>query len=310
MIDILIMGSSRPQLIPYMWQSFKRMCIIRQPYRVWFHEDFVYPSTSHAACKMVEDISLRENGRIKVVQHNPAIGLGPAMDHMFKNHITADYMFYLQEDWEFERPVDIDQITWMMDQNPDVNLVIFNKYRTSRKILNKFEDKQVNKSGVDLCLFNSWVFLPGIWRMPFVRPRWVTQYDHPESYFTKTFLGRENPEWCEEHMGAYIYGGYGGHSYRYVRHIGNSWRMAEWRMEKGRPGGMIEWDIQDLPNKAPWIPLTPDVPLNKELGIKDESFVKMLKERPIYRESRSALKGYIELSEEEKNVRHPDNKLK
>ena len=304
MIDILIMGSSRPQLIPYMWESFKRMCIIRQPYRVFFHEDFAFPSTSAGVRKMLQDMK-RNKSITDFVYHNPAIGLGPAMDRMFKKYVTADYMLYLQEDWEFERPVDIDKITWMMDQNKDVNLVYFNKYRTT-VAMSGFTQQPVNKSGVNLCLSNSWPFLPGIWKMPFVRPRWRTRKNNPESWFTQVFEGRENAGWCRKNMGAYIYGKQGEH--RYVRHIGNSWRMARWRLEGGHPGGMIEWDVQDLPQKAPWIPLTPDVPLNKKVGIKEYKFIEMLKKQTP--ETQKALKGYLELAEVKKDVGRSNNKLK
>jgi hypothetical protein len=68
--------------------------------------------------------------------------------------------------------------------------------------------------------------------------------------------------------------------------------MASWRLENGQPGGMIEWDVQDLQLKPKWHPLTPGVPLNQGVGVKEEKFVAMLQEEPP--EIQEALKGYIE----------------
>jgi hypothetical protein len=284
-LDILIMGSSRPQLLPFFWNSVKRMCIIRRPVRVFYHEDWVFPKES----KKVKAELNKLDASIKYIEHNPKIGLGPAMDYMFRNHIKSKYMFYLQEDWEFERPIDIDQILWVMDKNPKINLVFFNKYVTYRSI-NGFPQEEHRFNGLDLCLYPAWTFLPGIWRMPFVRPKWRTTYNKPEAFFTQVFDGRNNPKWAKEHLGAYIYGKRGDP--RAVRHLGNSWRMASWRLENGQPGGMIEWDVQDLQFKPKWHPLTPGVPLNQGVGVKEEKFVAMLQEEPP--EIQEALKGYIE----------------
>jgi hypothetical protein len=287
-LDILIMGSSRPKLIPIFWKSVEKMCCIRRPVRVFYHEDWVFPEES----KKVEEVVRNLIPDVHYFQHKPRVGLGPAMDYMIKQHIKSKYMFYLQEDWEFEQPVDIDRILWMMDRNDDVNLVFFNKYITYKSI-NKFPQEHCRKDNVDLCLYPAWTFMPGLWRMPFVRPKWRTRYQNPEAYFTQVFDNRNDPQWCRKNMGAYIYGRRGEH--RYVRHLGNSWRMASWRQENGHPGGMIEWDVQDLPFKPPWHPLTPDVPLNKAVGVKEERFIKMLREEPP--EIQEALKDYLEIYE-------------
>jgi hypothetical protein len=58
-------------------------------------------------------------------------------------------------------------------------------------------------------------------------------------------------KYCEKNIGAYIYGQQGEH--RYVRHLGNDWRMADWRLENGRPGGRHHSNM-DKPYMAPWLP--------------------------------------------------------
>lgn len=254
MLDLLITSSSRPQLFPYFWESFKKMMIIRQPYSVHVHEDFVFPNQSN---KVINYLSAL-NDIDTVKYHNPAIGLGPAMDFMFNNYIKADYMLYFQEDWQVERPIDVDQLIYVMDKNPEVNLIFFNKTRNTAR-LNKAMQPQYlytdGAAGIDLCLYHSWTFLPGLWRMDFVRKHWRVREERPEGYFSNAFGThdqRMDCNYCEKTIGAYMLGKTG--DYRYVRHIGNDWRMAKWRLEGGKPGGCNEPSRMDFPFIAPWVP--------------------------------------------------------
>ena len=91
-LDVLIMSSSRPQLFPYCWESFKKYFHFEGKLNVYFHEDFVFPSKSEELVKLLEDKN------IEVHTHNPAIGLGKSMNYMFQNHCKSKYLFYLQED--------------------------------------------------------------------------------------------------------------------------------------------------------------------------------------------------------------------
>jgi hypothetical protein len=291
-LTYLIFGSSRPQLLPYFWKSLHEMCHYNGPKRYIFHEDFVYPNESKKVIEFLEK-EKKKGHEIIIEKHNPKVGLGLGMDSLFKKYTDDDYIFYLQEDWEFERPIDIGQIIWVMENNKHINCIFFNKYKTTPTI-NNTEQTQKNYSGLDMCLYHSWTFLPGIWRMGFVRKKWGVRVQKPEGYFTN-LLGnheqRKDNAWCEKNIGCYIYGKQG--EYRYIRHLGNSWRMADWRLENGKPGGMIEWDIQDLPFRAPWIGKLTKVPINTSVGIKEKKFVDMLKEEP--KEIQEALKPYLDL---------------
>ena len=182
----------------------------------------------------------------------PAIGLGNTLDH-YINNLNSKYVLYLQEDWEFERPIDIDEITWTMDQNPYINLIFFNKIRNSG-IINKQEQREVDYDGFKCCVYHGWSFFPGIWRLDFVKKHWVKRDLKPEGGFTNQFGNhhkRTDVGYCRKTIGAYIYGRVG--EYRYVRHLGNNWRMAEWRLENGQPGGRHSEDM-DKPYMAPWVP--------------------------------------------------------
>ena len=280
-LDVLITSSSRPQLFPYFWDSFKKMMIIRQPYTVFAHEDFVFAPESQRV--MLYLSGLQEKKEIQgVYSHNPAIGLGRAMDFMFTKHIKSDYMLYFQEDWQVERPIDVDRLITVMDKNPEVNLIFFNKTKNTHK-LNKALQPQYLYSdggaGVDMCLYHSWTFLPGLWRMDFVRKHWRVRYERPEGYFSNAFGTHEQRmdcNYCEKVIGAYMLGKSG--DFRYVRHIGNDWRMAEWRLEGGQPGGCHEPERMDFPFMAPWVPFI-ERPVQKPKPSKAE-ITKQLSEEP------------------------------
>ena len=257
-LDVLITGSSRPQLWPIFWESYKQMCIIRTPHKISVHEDFVYPDQSKKVLNYLNGLGQ------SVSSHNPPIGLGPAMNDYIMN-FDSKYMFYLQEDWFFERPIDIDHILWVMDNNPKINLIFFNK-QVNNKIINNQEQREYEYSGMKICLYHGWTFLPGIWRMDFVKEKWQTRWERPEGYFTNKAFGshdtRTSVEYCEDNIGAYMYGKQGEHCY--VRHIGNDWRMAAWQLKGGQPGGVHNSEQMDKRFMPPWcIPHYKDGPTSR-----------------------------------------------
>lgn len=262
-ISIVITGSSRPQLYPYFWESVKRMLFLREQPQVIVHEDFVFEKESNEVMKYLG--ALEKEGEVHEIHyHNPAIGLGYTLDFLIRDVVKTDYILYLQEDWEFERPIDIDQMVYVMDQNPNINLIFFNK-QLNYATLNGADQPQYTFNGVDMCLYHSWTFLPGIWRMSKVTEKWRVRKERPEGYFSNSFGTHEqrmSVEYCEKNIGAYMLGPRG--DYRYARHIGDDWRMAKWRLEKvprtmtteeqvWTPGGCHDSVRMDLPFMAPWI---------------------------------------------------------
>jgi len=256
-LEVLITSSSRPQLFPFCWESFKKMCIIRDKPKVTVHEDFVYPAESEKVMTYLK--GLKKNGEIDVIDTDqPAIGLGRTLNNYSCRRFEKKYIFYLQEDWEFERPIDIDQITYVMDQNPKINLIFFNKIRNNG-VINKQRQTEYTYSDMTMCLYHAWTMLPGIWRASFVEKHFPGPSDRPEGAFTNQFgshAQRSADQYCVDAIGAYIYGRQGEH--RYVRHLGNDWRMAKWRLErhgdKVVPGGNHNSDTMDKNYMAPWIP--------------------------------------------------------
>jgi hypothetical protein len=280
-LEIFVTGSSRPQLWPYFWESVRKMCIIRKWPKVLVHEDYVFPEQSDKVIEYVKkqpDIS-------NVNSSNPRIGLGRVLTSYFKQPAyNSKYIFYLQEDWEFERPIDIDEIVWVMDQNPKINLIFFNKIRNNG-VINKQKQTEYTFSNMKMCLYHSWTFLPGIWRADFVRQMMlksggIFQPEKPEGNFTNRAFGshemRTEEKYCLDNIGAFIYGRQGEH--RYVRHLGNDWRMAAWQLQgpkRNVPGGNHNSDSMDKPYMAPWVPY-PERPTSRGDLAKSKEVVKQM----------------------------------
>jgi hypothetical protein len=268
-VDLIITGSSRPQLFPFTWESFKKHVHFRGELRVIFHEDFVFPDQSR---KVVEYLNhLKKKGEIhEIITHNPSIGLGRALDDLINNHIKSEFIFYLQDDWEFERPIDLDELVWTMEQTPKLNLIFFNKIKNDASI-NKQRCPEYTFKFKDFTLWHGWTFLPGIWRMSKVREKWAVREVRPEGFFTNRF-GNHNQrgdiKYCEQNIGAYALGKNG--EPRYVRHIGNDWRMANWRLENGKPGGCHDASRMDDPYRGAWLPPLADRPVHKENPTQEE----------------------------------------
>ncbi len=259
-LEVLITGSSRPQLFPHFYESFKKMCIIREQPKVTMHEDFVFPAQSEKLVKIV----LGKYPEIILDTDKPARGLGWTLDHYLFNRIKTKYMLYLQEDWLFERPIDIDKLVWIMDKNVDINLIFFNKIRNNGSI-NRQVQEQVDYNGEKFCVYHAWTMLPGIQRVDFVKKHWPRGVSFkPEAAFTQGF-GAHNKrtpvDYCRKNIGAYIMGKTGEH--RYIRHMGNDWRMAAWQLENASdyggpgntlvPGGNHNSKTMDLDYMAPWV---------------------------------------------------------
>lgn len=243
-ITVTITGSSRPALLPYVWNSFKDMVHIRDDFNVIYHEDFVFPNESKKAIEYIKN----NIPNVQIIESNPKIGFGRAINTIV-NKTKTKYMLYFQDDWEFELPIDIDQLIWVMNRNEKIKHILFFKRNITKflelhgKQLLPDEQIECNFDGVDMCLSHfKWTFLPSIWRMDYVRKYWKLYETKPEANFKKLLKG------TSKELGCYMLGKHG--SYRYVRHLGDDWMME--KMVNGKPGKRPK-ENYNTEGKAPWI---------------------------------------------------------
>ncbi len=168
---------------------------------------------------------------------------------------------------------------------PAINCVTFNKYRNMKPGHHEdgFDDKDYNFDGMPMTIYPGWQFLPGVWRMSKVREKWRVRQNRPEGYYQNAFGSHEqrrDRSYCEKTIGAYMYGPLG--DYRYVRHIGTTWRMADWQLKNGKPTGVKRWEFQAIErDRAPWLQELPGRPLNSNIKL-DEKGKEILKTKPAH----------------------------
>ena len=253
-MDVLITSSSRPILIPYLLNSFKRFvdsqCHCKLRYLL--HEDFVFPKSSNDVIKWAVN-----SGVFDVIEkHNPAIGLGLSITHML-NFIKSKYIVYLQDDFEFVRTgIDLDRIFWTMDRHPEINLILFPQYN-NKKAVKHFLSRETEFDGCLFTLYDSWSFNPGVWRMNWFKSYWKAFKEYPENNFNKYL------RISSYNTGFYFLGGF--NEYNFVKHIGCTWRVANWRLINDDYGGDIDFEVCKIKNKkidrAPWLPPYPKRPV-------------------------------------------------
>ena len=231
-IDVIVTGSSRPDLLEKTVNSFLDRLKTTRGFRFLLHEDCIFEVESEESIEWAKYSLLFD----ETILSKPHVGLGEGIRILLQK-VKSPFLIYLQDDWELEREVDLDALIQAFEENNCINHVHFNKYKTSGS-MNGFQQVEHEFSGIKMCLYNAWAFLPSVWRTKFVKPRFVVRYERPEGYFTNTFGNHEQRRdtgYCKRFMGCYIYGPQG--DYRYLRHLGNARRMASWRLEGGRPGG-------------------------------------------------------------------------
>lgn len=250
-LDIVIMSSSRPELLPYCIKSIRRFIISQSQntdFRIIVHEDFVDRD------KSIEVVKWCSNEVDIIVTCDPNKGMALGLYNILNNYVESEYILKMEDDWEFERTgIDIDRILWTMSKN-DIWSIIFNKKRNSQYRGDHFE-KEFVFNGMKLLLCDSWRVTPSIWKTSVAREKWGKWNGHlAVGKFLKSFGEhdeRRNIEHSKKNVRSYYYGDL--KEERWVRHIGNTW-IARPTRKTSKSGGCIEWDITSFQYKPPWLP--------------------------------------------------------
>jgi len=270
MFDIIITGSSRPDLLKITVESFRKFLHTEKNLNWILHEDCINIENSKESIKWAE-----KNGFSAVIIDLKPIGLGLSIDKLISK-VKTPYALYIQDDWELERPVELDRILWVMDDVKNINHVLFGKMKLRQKTGDFLHENEVFQ-GLDLTLNNSWHLNPAIWRMSKVREKWnISKPDRIEGFFTNQFgthKQRLDKTYCFDKLGSFFLGKIG--EYRYVRHLGSTCRMEDFRIKDST----LTFEIFDYKNKAPWLSYKKR-PIDKSVGVK---FSKTNKEQ-FYRE--------------------------
>ena len=220
--DVVITSSSRPELLKMTIKYFKKFIHYQGKFRFLLHEDFIFPKES----EKVVDWAREEFGEENVFFHDPPIELIESAAFLLKRVVTP-YMIMLQDDWMFERPVELDRIIYLMDNYSHVNLVNFNKARNTIKS-GKWEQPEEHfpKANCEMCLKpQNFAFTPSVWRSSFAIPHYLKAKDKMNKKITAparmtSYLRSKNID-----FGSYSWGR--NKEPRLHRHIGDKMRAEK-----------------------------------------------------------------------------------
>ncbi len=189
----------------------------------------------------------------------PCMGNATAMQFLMRKWQT-DYVFHLQDDWEFELPVDLDRILWTMDNHPEIQCIFFNKQ--ANRIIGDFDPIEVEYEGLRMCTSYFWPFLPGIWRTKTFKNKWKYRGERPEGFFNQQFgTADEVKELArKKKFGVYSLGD--KFHPRYIRHLGENLTTLHWKPEARQTNK--KYSMSDLRYRAPWLPQSKELLPNKE----------------------------------------------
>lgn len=275
MIDIIITGSSRPDLLKITIEKFRKFLFTERKIRWLLHEDFVWHEQSK------ESISVANSLGIDVIlKHSPACGLGISIDTLLQK-VETPYVIYLQDDWELERPVELDRLLWTMDRHDEINHILFPPHKIEKERGGgDFIRETYNFDGLDLTLNNGWYLNPAIWRMSKVKEKWERNPERIEGFFINRFGTHEqrlNHDFLRKNLGSYFLGKID--DYRYVRHLGSTFRNENFRLEDSN----LAFEVYAYKHMAPWLSYKKR-PLNRKIqpkfSHKEEVYYQEVKDLP------------------------------
>lgn len=219
-IDILITSASRPDSLKSQIKAFYEHVKYDETWAIHLHEDVV--PDMEAASKELQEYAIAGLSNpfpifANVYVSDPRIGRGPALNKLRK-HANSKYIWYMEEDFDFVKDIDLNSLIKLMDEYPHINQIVFN-WRTLPRIPKPggpntdvfICEERHFKGGHTLHVSERWTWQPGLWRRSWVMPKW----DFNERYSNKGFnrklkanIKQEewDPEWHEQNVGAYYYG--------------------------------------------------------------------------------------------------------
>lgn len=204
-IDVLINSAGRLDcLIPTVTSMVNNLKFSGKFRRI-LYEDVVKVDRSKAVLDWAFESKLFD----WIVKVEPAKRLGIAVFEGLKN-IESKYVVKWEDDWFFPREVYLDEILRVMEDDPKINQIAFNKHP------NEFHKHGIIRPVRDCGSFKltqvqEWVLGPGIWRTEFARSKWPYLEDAHQAiaYFGLLDMKKgQDWKWLEENTGCWFYGGH------------------------------------------------------------------------------------------------------
>ena len=214
-IDIIRTSASRPELFKASTESLRSHLKFSGQFRWLVHENYLNQAASDEVLRYA-----KEAGYDIILKSDPSIGQCMGLSKLLRA-VRSPYILNFEDDWEVLRDLPLDEACRILDENPDVNQVAFNKRDTMCEV-NGFQKAETERSGFKLVTSPHWRLTPALWRMSFIRPRWiVTESSNFIWQFNDHLRGvnkAPDAQWVMANMGTYYFGGFD--EKQFVQHLG------------------------------------------------------------------------------------------
>jgi hypothetical protein len=229
-IDILITSASRPNSLRSEVKAFKKHVKFSGQMNFHLHEDRV-PKMEGESERLIEWARRKPSYFTTVYLSHPRIGRGPALN-LLRKHAKSKYIFYMEEDFDFIRDVDLDELIRLMDKYTTINQIAFPwRVRTvhAKPGGPHGDDFVYQERTFDdhvMHIPDRWTWQPALWRRSWVMPHWNFAARRSNKMFNRKFKQGCGPlewsaEWLEKTYGAYFYSPVHKDPKVYVKHT--SW---------------------------------------------------------------------------------------
>jgi hypothetical protein len=236
MIDVLITSASRPDSLMSEIKAFKKHVKYDGKMRFHLHEDRV-PNMERKSINLIEWANRKPSYFTTVYLSNPRVGRGNGLNKL-KKHANSKYIFYMEEDFDFIRDVNLNELIGIMERHQHINQIAFpwrSMVRTKKPggPTNYFQHEERVFDGHVLRVTDRWTWLPALWRRSWLMPHWNFASQRSNKEFNGRFkkgIGQLewDCKWQEKTFGAYFYTGKKGDSKIFVEHT--SWDIRHDRM--------------------------------------------------------------------------------
>ena len=228
-IDVIRMSASRPDLLVISTESLQRHLKFDGQLRFLLHEDYLNNDLSDKCVSYAESTGLFD----VIVKDNPKIGQGRSLTKMLKM-VNTKYIIHWEDDYELLCDLDLNTVVRLLDNNEDINQISFQK----RQIMSEkpgFKKIEITRDYLKLTTNPHWAFIPAIWRVSFIQPKWVEFENDIHWRINDILKGKRSvveadANWVIKNTGTYYFGGIDeGH---YTNHIGSSRSLREGAEQK------------------------------------------------------------------------------
>ena len=166
-IDIMRTSASAPEWLKISTEALHKHLKFSGELRWIVHEDTLNSKESDKCMKYIEECGLYT----VVKRDEPPIGQCMSLSWLIDQTKTP-YVLNAEDDYRLLKDIDLDVMYDIMENSNDVNQITFAKRPLKMRRPN-FDKKRIFKEGRYLITQPYWGFPPALWRMSFIKPRWV-----------------------------------------------------------------------------------------------------------------------------------------